>query len=102
MEVVLNSILLISNKLLAIFRLIVEFFNLTPKVMQYPIISNNLSPEVVTLLLTVVVGIITLLVIYGVIIQLSKITLNFFIFLKWASMGILIFGVIYNTIIGWN
>lgn len=97
---ILDKVLEWSNKLLAIFSIIVTKMNLTSKVIdQFPTLTNHLTPEAITLILTVVLGIVITTSIYMVLINLSKITLNFLIFLKWATVFVLVFGVIYNSFI---
>ena len=97
---ILDKVLEWSNKLLAIFSIIVTKMNLTSKVIdRFPTLTNHLTPEAITLILTVVLGIVITTSIYMVLINLSKITLNFLIFLKWATVFVLVFGVIYNSFI---
>lgn len=98
---VVNRLLDLSNKLLSIFSLIVDKFNLTTKIMDsQPWLGEYISAELLTLLLTVVIGIIVITSIYMVLINISKMTLNFLIFLKWSTVCVLLFGIVYNLILG--
>lgn len=86
-----------SNKLLAVFNKMVMGLKLTDKVLnKFPSIGNLVTPEELTLILTVLVGIGIILVIYGVLINISKFTLNFLVFAKWATVIILVSSIIVN------
>ena len=91
------KIIILSNKLLAIFSNIVESLKLTDKVLaKYPNIP--LSYAGLTLLLTVIIGIFITLIIYSILINISKFTLNFLTFAKWATLIIFIGGIILNLV----
>lgn len=88
-----------SNRLLIIFSQMVEGLKLTPKIMdKFPIVRELLTPEELTLILTVVVGISIVLLVYAFLINISKFTLNFLVFLKWATVIIIISGIILNIL----
>ena len=88
-----------SNRLLIIFSQMVEGLKLTPKIMdKFPIVRELLTPEELTLILTVVVGISIVMLVYAFLINISKFTLNFLVFLKWATVIIIISGIILNIL----
>lgn len=87
-----------SNKLLVIFGMIMDKLHLTSKVQDtFPTINNLISGEALTLVLTVLTGLLIILAVYGILINLCKVTLNFLIFTQWAVVGVLVFGVLYNV-----
>ena len=88
-----------SNKLLIVFGQLVEGLKLTPKIMdKFPVVKQILTPEELTLILTVIVGIGIIMLVYAFLINISKFTLNFLVFLKWATVIILISGIVLNII----
>lgn len=93
----LEKVLEISSNMLIVFKILVEKFNLTALVFdKVPKLREVVSPELVTLVLTVIVGLTLIAVVFGVLINLCKLTLNFTIFIKWAGIIILGVGFIYN------
>lgn len=85
--------------MLIVFKIVVEKFNLTAFVYdKLPWIKDFISPAILTLILTVLVGILIIAIVFSTLINLCKVTLNFTIFIKWAGIVVLIIGFIYNLI----
>lgn len=87
----------LSNKLLAVFSKIVQKFKLAERILEkYP--DLGMSYQGLTLLLTVVIGIALTLIVYGILINISKFTLNFLVFIKWVTLVVFIGGIILNIV----
>lgn len=88
-----------SNKMLAVFGVVVNKLNLTDEVItKFPKLLSNTHPETITLGLSVIIGLIVVLGIYGILINISKFTLNFIVFTKWAVIAIFLGGIAINLI----
>lgn len=96
----IDKILEMSSNLLIVFKILVDKFKLTTIVFEkLPKLQGVVSPEVVTLILTVIVGLVVISIVFGILINICKITLNFAIFAKWFGIIILFIGIMYNVLI---
>ena len=86
----------ISN-LLVVFKIVVEKLNLVELLYnKIPQLENFISPPVLTMILTVIIGLFLIWASFMVLIKLCKFTLNFFVFAQWTVAGALVIGLVYN------
>ena len=96
---VTNKLLEVSSRILIVFSFIVDKFKITPMIQnKFPVVNSWLSGDALNLVVTVIVGILIILSIYGILINLCKVTLNFLIFTQWAVIGVVLFGVMYSIL----
>ena len=94
-----EKILDISSNLLIVFKILVDNFNLVDITYNtFPKLINYINPPIMTILLTVIVGIILVFGIFFILVNMCRITLNITIFLKWSVIGILAIGVINSVL----
>lgn len=89
----------LSNRLLGLFGTIVNMFNITDWfVGKFPTALNSFTYDEITLFLTVIVGVLLTVIVYGALINVSKFTLNLLTFAKWATLVVFISGIIISFI----
>lgn len=94
-----DKILELGSNLLIVFRIIVDNLNLIAIIEEKaPQLFTALGPELLTLIVTVFVGMIVIYSVFLILINICKFTLNFMIFFKWAGIIILAIGAVYNFI----
>lgn len=86
------------SSLLVVFKIVVEKLNLVKLLYDnIPQLENFVSPPVLTMVLTVIIGLFIIWTVFMILIRLCKFTLNFFVFAQWAVVGALVVGLVYNV-----